>query len=104
MATYAAGTIRPTRIPNDKQIMVGNAVIHSSHQVMLYRGLYFCRHCASWAIKKLENLASPCDPSGRGPEDAMRKGKAVLQLLRGKLPRGCAAFPNSTPKLLELNE
>ena len=99
-ATYTAGTLRPTRIPQDREIRVGNATIHPTHAVMVFRGLYFCRSCSCFAIKKLEKLAKPCNPAGKGPEDAKRKRLAVVALLQGKLPRGVNQWPNSTQRFL----
>ena len=102
-ATYTAGTVRPTRIPPERAIRVGNATIHPTHIIFIFRGLYFCRNCSCFAIKKLENLARPCDPAGKGPGDAKRKRLAAIALLQGKLPRGVHQWPNSSDHLLLLD-
>ena len=101
-ATYTAGTIRPTRVPQSSEIRVGNASIHPTHTIMVFKGLYFCRSCSCYAIKKLEKLARPCDPAGKGPDDALRKRMTVLDFLQGKLPRGVNQWPNSTQRFFTL--
>ena len=98
-ATYTAGTIRPSRIPPGQDIQIGNAFIHSTHQIMVYRGLHFCKVCACYASKRLLSLAVACEPP-KGPQDAERRRKAVLALLQGKLPRGVPASPNSVENLI----
>ena len=100
--TYSAGTVRPSRIPLGKQVVIGNATVHTSHELMVFRGLQFCKKCGSYAVKKLENLARTCDPAGDSPEDAMRKKNAVKAILQGKLPRGLKQYPNSATKLQQL--
>ena len=104
IATYTAGTIRPTRIPQNRSIRVGKATIHPTHTIFVYKGLYFCRACACYAVKKLEKLATPCDPAGRGPEAAKQKRLAVLALLQGKLPKGVSQWPNASSNYLLLEE
>ena len=100
--TYSAGTIRPSRFPSERQVVIGNATVHESHALMVFRGLHFCKKCGSYAVKKLENLARPCDPAGDSPEDAMRKKNAVRAILQGKLPRGLRCYPLSATKLHQL--
>ena len=103
MVTYTAGTVRPTRFPAGSKVKVGNAETHPSHKLCVHKGLFFCRECACYATKKLENLAKPCDPTkGKGLDAANRKRSAAISLLQGKLPRGVAAFPNSAEKILQL--
>ena len=103
MVTYTAGTVRPTRFPAGSKVKVGNAETHPSHKLCVHKGLFFCRECACYATKKLENLAKPCDPTrGKGLDAANRKRSAAISLLQGKLPRGVAAFPNSAEKFLQL--
>ena len=98
-ATYTAGTVRPSRIPPNQAVRVGHRTVHPSHDLMVHQGLHFCRKCGAFASKRLLSLAEQCDPTGKSPQDAERKRKAVISLLRGELPRGVKAFPNSSAKL-----
>ena len=99
-ATYTAGTIRPSRIPPGRNVQIGNTLIHPTHNIMVYRGLHFCKVCSCYASKRLLSLAVACEPP-KSPQDAERRRKAVLALLQGKLPRGVPAFPNSVEKFID---
>ena len=103
-STYSAGTVRPTRIPTGRTIRIGKAEIHPSHRIMVFKGLHFCRDCACYAVKKLENLAIPCVPVGKTAEATRRKKLAVVSLLQGKLPRGISQWPNSTHNFIDVYE
>ena len=101
-SSYNAGAVRPTRLPHGQPLYIGNGQIHESHVIMVHRGLYFCRKCASWAAKKLQNLSTQCEPTGKKPGDADRIRKLVVSLLQGKLPRGLKSFPNDTAAVVHL--
>ena len=97
-ATYTAGTVRPSRVPDGQRIQVGHREVHSSHAVMVHKGLHFCRKCGVYAAKRLLSLAGPCNPTGKNQQETERKRKAVISLLQGNLPRGVPRFPGETNK------
>ena len=83
------GTTKPTVVPPGKQVRVGNAKLHSTHALKVYRGLYFCAKCGYHASAKAQYLSKPCDP-----HDSNVAMQRVIRLHAGKLPSGLKAWPN----------
>ena len=101
---YKAGAVRPTRMPRDRAIQVGRQVVHDSHEILIFKGLHFCKRCGCYGVKRLLSLAQPCEPAGKTPEHTQRIRNAVLLLLQGKLPRGVAEHPNHPTRFLHLDD
>ena len=73
------GFLRP------RQLRVRRRDLHSSHAVLLYRGLWFCTKCGAYtagadAIGTVRNLCRPCRPGGRGGQVRLRR------IVRGRHP------------------
>ena len=102
-SSYTAGAVRPTKIPSDRTIQVGHQVVHSSHEIYIFKGMHFCKKCGNYAVKRLLNLAKECEPRGKTPEHTARIRSAVVSLLQGKLPRGVSEHPNNSTRLLQLD-
>lgn len=61
--------------------------VHSSHRVVLFRGLLFCLHCGAWAFRRTRKLACEC----KGP---CKKGEANLRAIgQDKKPQGLPRWP-----------
>ena len=98
-STYVAGAVKPSRLPSDAILKIGKQQVHPSHTIMVFKGLHFCRRCASWASKRLLNLSRPCDPAGRSSEEAHRIRLRAQSLLQGQLPRGLTYWPNDAARV-----
>ena len=85
---FFSGRTRPARIPVGRSIRVGWQTIHPEHDLMVYKGLYFCRTCGYYALKRALRLVEPC--TSRGRHAKLR----ALSLLQGNLPPGVASWPN----------
>ena len=103
-ASYSAGTVRPTRIPPGRVIQIGRQTVHDSHEILIFKGLHFCKKCACYAVKRCLNLAKECEPQGKSPEHTQRIRQAVVSLLQGKLPRGVTEHPNHSTRFLHLDD
>ena len=87
--TFFAGAVRPTPLPPNRSVYVGNLTTHSTHCLQLYKELYFCKTCGYHGFHKLQKLAAPCAPTNM--EAAIRR---VLHLKQGRLPSNMTAWPN----------
>ena len=87
--TLQAGNSRPTRLSASSAIVIGRQPVHGSHELHVYRGLYFCRLCGYHAHAAARRLAAAC--LGRTAPGAARRARTLLS---GKLPSGLAAWPN----------
>ena len=88
LRTMVIGSTKPTRVPVGKTVMVGRSELHPTHQLNLYKGLYFCKECGYNASAKAQKLRLQC--TDRSHEAKMR----VVRLLQGKLPSGLNGWPN----------
>ena len=71
-------------------IQVGNSMTHPSHNICIYRGLFFCKICGARGPSKLVNLSDPCEPAKAGSY-----GRANLNAIRqGKKPQGLSVWPD----------
>ena len=92
MRTMYFGAIKPTRLHAGASVKVGRTQIHSTHELAVYKGLYFCMQCGYHASKKAQHLANPCMRASAKGHTERRLG-----LLRGKLPSGLSHWPNDAP-------
>ena len=83
------GANRPTDVPGNVSVKVGHAVLHHSHKLAVYRGLYFCTLCGYSASIKAQQLTKPC-----GRMSSQQAVERVLSLRQGKLPSGRKQWPN----------
>ena len=96
--TMRFAAIRPTVVPRGTRVVIGRATVHESHELHVYRGLYYCRLCGYHGSAKMQKLVATCTRlSGRAAIDR------VLALKRGRLPSGLREWPNEKkPTPLEL--
>ena len=90
--TLVAGTTKPTAVPQGQMVIVSRQTIHHSHQLAVYRGLYFCTRCGYHGSKKLQKLTGEC--SGMVGKAINR----VLALRQGNLPSGLDSWPNDVQR------
>ena len=87
-AAVVLGRARPSVVPPEAQVWVGGQILHSSHSLAVYRGLFLCRRCGCYAtlVPKLLKLA--CQGV------AAPAGRCVLtRISEGRLPPGLANWP-----------
>ena len=71
----------------NKHLHVGNQYVHFTHEMIDYKGFFYCKKCGSRATNLIRNLAKPCLPPGTA-------GKHVLRCIRAdKLPPGLSQWP-----------
>ena len=86
---FFSGKRRPVALPTHRPLVIGRRAAHSSHTLLSFRGLVFCKRCGYFAVNRFLKLAEPCELAN--PEEARKR---VLHLLRGKLPHGVPSWPN----------
>ena len=70
------------------EVVTGKHVLHASHALRVFRGLYYCNRCGYYASKAPTRLKLPCEGFGR-------TGRAVLARIHsGVLPPGLANWPD----------
>ena len=70
---------------------VGNRVLHPSHTLVCFRGLYICAICAHYSGSRVVELGNIC--SGV----CTAHGQCMLDLIQaGKLPYGLSRWPDGT--------
>jgi len=70
-----------------RPVCIGGKLVHSSHELKVYSGLYFCCRCGHYGGSKLRDLKGPC--SGfRLP------GNQASRIERGLLPSNLARWPS----------
>lgn len=69
-------------------VQIGSNVTHSSHTLLSYRGVYFCKKCGNYATVKLIKLAEPCTgkPNGHGK-------LSLVNIAKGRLPPKLMSWP-----------
>ena len=82
------GRARPISIPQGTKVQVGRRALHDSHQLHVYRGLYFCGLCGYSAATKAQMLVDKCEVRGKAAK------QRVSRLFNGNLPSGLANWPN----------
>ena len=81
--------VRPTKIPPGRDVWVGGSPLHRSHDLVVYKGLYYCLRCGGYATAVPKLLRHEC---AGVPKLA---GRMLLKRLRdGKLPIGVQEWPN----------
>ena len=55
---------------------------HRSHQMTVYRGVFYCQQCGAWTTTRSKKLVGPCKYPTRGGQQALR------DLARGIEPNG----------------
>ena len=65
---FVLGFARPSVVPPDAQVWVGGQLLHNSHSLAVYRGLYLCRRCGCYAalVPKLLKLGCQVVPAPAG--------------------------------------
>ena len=89
--TLCIGAIKPSNIPSGKRVSVGRSVLHPSHKLAVFRGLFFCADCGYVASAKAQKLVGEC--TDRGPAAVRR----VIRIRQGLLPSGMTQWPNEAP-------
>ena len=81
-------TVRHSRVPQGSEVLTGKHVLHPSHELRVFRGLYYCTRCGCYASKAPKRLKSEC-------VGLSKTGSAVLsRIQRGLLPPGLRAWPD----------
>ena len=78
----------PNKVPQGGQVWVAGVRVHDSHNLFVYRGLYFCRACGFLAGHRVDRLRAPCV---KVPTEQGRRNLA--RLARGQLPHGTPCWP-----------
>ena len=73
-------------------IQVGSSIIHSSHTVRSYRGIFFCTQCGHFGAQKLVCLARQCNM-----HTTKASQKHLDSLMRLELPTKSMVWPLSQP-------
>ena len=70
---------------------VGNRVLHPSHTLVCFRGLYICIVCAHYSGSRVVELGNPCNGV------CTAHGQCTLDLIQaGSLPYGLSKWPDGT--------
>lgn len=81
-------SVRHSRVPQGVEVLTGKHVLHSSHELRVFRGLYYCTRCGCYASSAPKRLKSECQGLGKA-------GRTVLsKIQRGLLPPGLRAWPD----------
>ena len=70
--------------------MLKGVVVHATHRLIVYRGIYCCSACGHLASHHLRILRVAC-PGVAGALESGRRN--VARLREGKLPWGVKAWP-----------
>ena len=94
------GLSRPCNLPDGAEVYAGRHLLHQSHVMALFRGLYYCKHCGYYASSAPKRLKQPCGGMST-------QGRAMIaRIQRGELPPGLKSWPServgSAPNLIEL--
>jgi len=77
------------RVPADAlPVVIKGKEVHGTHELALFRGLYFCRKCGMYSASRVAKLASECLPPNRFAAGIL------LRIQRGLLPSGMKAWPD----------
>ena len=82
------GDTKPMEVPKNQVVEIGRSVVHHSHALAIYRGIYFCTLCGYHGSAKLQMLVRECT---RMATPAARS--RVRALRRGTLPSNLACWP-----------
>ena len=75
------GLSRPCSLPDGASVYAGRHLLHQSHVMVVFRGLYYCKHCGYYASSAPERLKAPC---GKHPvEVCLHRGRPWLPGSRG---------------------
>ena len=94
------GLSRPCSLPDGAEVYAGRHLLHQSHVMAVFRGLYYCKHCGYYASSAPKRLKQPCGGMST-------QGRAMIaRIQRGELPPGLKSWPServgSAPNLIEL--
>lgn len=64
--------------------------LHHTHRMDVYRGLFFCRECGYYSVRKAVGLGQPCKTRVRMTSHCRQN---LARIHRGELPRGLRAWP-----------
>lgn len=79
----------PTKVQDDR-VKVGTTYLHSSHNLVYYRGIFVCLNCGNHAVQKPRKLA------GVSPHRIEAAGRATLRRMgKGKPPSKYKEWPCS---------
>ena len=82
---------RPVSVPGGRVVRVGKLVLHDTHQLAVYRQLWYCKVCGAVATAKAKKLTRPCT------RELTVHGKRVLSSIsRGTRapPEGLRVWPD----------
>ena len=102
-AVLAASSVRPNRVPSHLSVRVAGKVLHETHDLKVYRHLYYCTSCGKVAGHRVQQLGEPCAPlaahlySGRSVPTGVRN---LRRLATGDLPQGSPFSPDMIPMAL----
>ena len=94
---------RPARVPHFYTVRVAGKLLHATHQLKVFKHLYFCVACGKIAGHRVQQLGEPCVPlpvgsdSGRQVPTGVRN---IRRLKQGLLPQGTPWWPSDIPLAL----
>ena len=82
------GSSKPATVPLERIVQIGRRSIHATHQLCIYKGLYYCTKCGYHAHAKAQKLLWPCQ------ERSAEGVKRASRIAQGKPPSGMSRWPN----------
>jgi hypothetical protein len=73
-------------------LQIRGAIVHTSHEVLLYKGVYMCTACGYMASRHVKELAKPC-----GCVITPTRRSGLKKLCRGELPYSLQQWPVAPP-------
>ena len=82
----------PVDLDSRVRVLILGRAIHASHDLAVYRGLFFCKSCGRVASARLKALWHVC------PKEATKAGSGVISALqKGQRPWGLSSWPDRRP-------
>ena len=90
------GEAKPAKVPSHFVIRVAKKILHSSHDLWVYRHMYFCKACGRVAGLRVVQLGARCEPSPISTTGV----RNLRRLRQGQLPYGSPYWPMQVPLAL----
>ena len=81
---------QPVKVPAGMQIQVASKTLHSSHDLYVYKHLYFCNDCGKVAGLRVVQLGGACVPVPKTTTGV----RNLRRIRQGLLPYGTPFWPS----------
>ena len=79
--------------------MGGLKTAHHTHEINVYRGLFYCKKCGAYGSDKPKKLTAACLPPPTADQGGSRHwSRAIDRIRSGKLPAGTKTWPDERSK------